>query len=172
MRPNLNEKLEILKIEMSLIQGTFDKYDDLIFRNRNWFITIWAGAIGLAFTIKDPNITYLGVLAAILYWLLEGMMRNQYWFKYVVRYRAIREWLNESSSDSISVYDLTNHYGKRATRWETAKNSFFKLEPTILGLFMAFSALISYCLVPASKCLTSQSSNATAWLDALTRAAV
>jgi len=150
MRPNEKERLEILKIEMTLIQGTFDKYDDLVFRNRNWFITIWAGAIGLAFTIKDPKITYLAVLAAVLYWFLEGMMRNQYWYKYVVRYRAIREWLNESNSESISIYDLTNRYGKRPTKWETAKNSFFKLEPTILGLFMASSALVAYCLVPIS----------------------
>jgi len=148
MRPNDEQKLEILKVEMSLIQGTFDKYDDLIFRNRNWFITIWAGAIGLAFTIKDPEITYLGVLAACLYWFLEGMMRNQYWYKYVVRYRAIRAWLNESSVEPISVYDLTNHYGTRASKWETAKNSFFKLEPAVLGLFMALSALLAYRLVP------------------------
>lgn len=150
MRPSNDQKLEILKVEMSLIQGTFDKYDDLIFRNRNWFITIWAGAIGLAFTIKDPEITYLGVLAAVLYWFLEGMMRNQYWYKYVVRYRAIRAWLNESSDESISVYDLTNHYGKRASKWETAQQSFFKIEPTVLGLFMVSSALASYCLVPTN----------------------
>jgi len=32
MRPDPKERLEILKVEMSLIQGTFDKYDDLIFR--------------------------------------------------------------------------------------------------------------------------------------------
>ena len=150
MRPDQKERLEILKIEMSLIQGTFDKYDDLIFRNRNWFITIWAGAIGLAFTIKDPRIIYLAVLAAILYWVLEGLMRYQYWYKYVVRYRAIREWLNESESESISVYDLTNHYGRRATKRERVKNSFLKFEPTLLSILMAVSAIIAYSLVPTN----------------------
>lgn len=150
MRPDSKERLEILKVEMSLIQGTFDKYDDLIFRNRNWFITIWAGAIGLAFTIKDPKIIFLSILAAILYWLLEGLMRHQYWHKYVIRYRAIREWLNESELESISVYDLTNHYGKRATKWERFNNSFFKLEPSLLGIIMALSALVAYTLVPTN----------------------
>lgn len=58
MRPNSKEKLEILKVEMGLIQRTFDKYDDLIFRNRNWFITLWAGAIGLAFTIKTRESSF------------------------------------------------------------------------------------------------------------------
>lgn len=148
MHPDPKEKLEILKIEMNLIQGIFNKYDDLIFRNRNWFITIWAGAIGLAFTIKDPRITFLGVLAAILYWFLEGMMRHQYWYKYVIRYRAIRYWLNESQAAPISVYDLTNHYGKRATNWDRITNSFFKLEPSLLGLFLISSALVAYTLVP------------------------
>lgn len=148
MRPDSKEKLEILKVEMGLIQGTFDKYDDLIFRNRNWFITIWAGAIGLAFTVKDPRITLLAVLTAILYWLLEGMMRYQYWYKYVVRYRAIRKWLNESHEDEISVYDLTNHYGTRATTQERLRNSFLKLEPFLLGLVMATSALVAYVFVP------------------------
>ncbi len=150
MRPESSEKLEILKIEMGLIQGTFDKYDDLIFRNRNWFITIWAGAIGLGFTVKDPQISLLAVLASILYWFLEGMMRHQYWYKYVIRYRAIREWLNESESESISVYDLTNHYGYRPTKWERFHNSFFKLEPTMLGIFMAASALLVYGLIPSN----------------------
>ncbi|PTY38706.1 hypothetical protein BGP77_11035 [Saccharospirillum sp. MSK14-1] len=148
MRPNDEQKLEILKVEMSLIQGVFDKYDDLIFRNRNWFITIWAGAIGLAFTVKDPRITYLAVLAAGLYWSLEGMMRHQYWYKYVIRYRSIREWLNNSEEEEISIYDLTNHYGKRAEKWERFHNSFFKLEPTLLGIIMVASALIALKFVP------------------------
>jgi hypothetical protein len=49
-----NQKFEIIKMEMELIQTTIDKYDDLIFRNRNWFITLWIAAIGLAFTIGEP----------------------------------------------------------------------------------------------------------------------
>lgn len=147
MRPDSKQKLEILKVEMSLIQGTFDKYDDLIFRNRNWFITIWVGAIGLAFTIKDPTIIFLSVLASLFYWFTEGMMRHQYWYKYVIRYRAIREWLNNSSSEYISVYDLTNHYGIRSTSWERIRYSFFKLEPTLLSLIMLISDIFIYCFV-------------------------
>ncbi|WP_421705317.1 hypothetical protein [Alloalcanivorax xenomutans] len=150
MRPNSKEKLEILKVEMGLIQGTFDKYDDLIFRNRNWFITLWAGAIGLAFTIKDPGIIFLSILAAVLYWVLEGFMRHQYWYKYVVRYRAIREWLNSSKSETISIYDLTNHYGQRPGRRERVKNSFLKLEPSLLSVVMIVSAIIAYTLVPTN----------------------
>lgn len=150
MRPDSNEKLEILKIEMTLIQGIFNKYDDLIFRNRNWFITLWIGAIGLAFTIKDPSLSYLAVLASALYWFTEGMMRFQYWYKYVVRYRAIRQWLNESESQSISIYDLTNKHVGQAGIWERFHNSFFKLEPTLLGVVLAAGALYVHGMVPNS----------------------
>lgn len=148
MRPDSKEQLEILKVEMGLIQGIFNKYDDLIFRNRNWFITIWVGAIGLAFTVNEPNLSLLAILASAIYWVTEGLMRFQYWYKYVVRYRAIRKWLNEPISVSISFYDLTNHYGERAGKWERIRNSFFKLEPSILGIFLATTAGFIYSLVP------------------------
>lgn len=150
MRPDPKEKLEILKVEMGLIQGIFNKYDDLIFRNRNWFITIWIGSIGLAFTLKNPTLALLAVLASGLYWFTEGMMRYQYWYKYVVRYRAIRRWLNESETESISAYDLTNHFGRRASVLERFRNSFFKLEPSILSIFLGASALFVYVLVPTN----------------------
>lgn len=148
MRPNSDERLEILKVEMSLIQGIFNKYDDLIFRNRNWFITIWVGAIGLAFTLKNPALTNLSILASALYWFTEGLMRYQYWYKYVVRYRAIRKWINESNSSAISVYDLTNHFGHRASLMERVRNSFFKLEPSLLGIILASCAVVAQSMVP------------------------
>ena len=52
-----DERFEILKIELSLIQTRFDKYDDMIFRGRNAFITLWLAAIGLSFTIKSLTVT-------------------------------------------------------------------------------------------------------------------
>lgn len=77
-------------------------------------------------------------------------MRHQYWYKYVVRYRAIREWLNSSISETISIYDLTNHYGQRPGRRERVKNSFLKLEPSLLSVVMIVSAIIAYTLVPTN----------------------
>jgi len=147
MRPSDDQRLEILKLEMSLIQQTIDKYDDLIFRNRNWFVTIWMGTLGLAITIRSPVVPFLAAFAALLYWFTEGMMRHQYWFKYVVRYRSIREWLNSSSTESISIYDLTNRYGANGDDWLRFRKSFLKLEPTIVYLLMACAALFVRSLI-------------------------
>lgn len=147
MRPDPKEKLEILKLEMDLIQGIFNKYDDLIFRNRNWFITLWSGAIGLAITTNQSFLALLGVVVSIIYWIMEGMMRYQYWYKYVVRYRAIRSWLNESEVDAISIYDLTNHYGTRSNRIEKIRNSFIKPEPSLLFGLLFIGAVAVFIVI-------------------------
>lgn len=146
------ERLEIFKIEMGLIQATLDKYDDLIFRNRNWFITLWMGTIGLGFTLKSEWFPVFAVLLSILYWFIEGMMRHQYWYKYVLRYRVIREHINMNPPDleSLSLYDLTNHFSdKRVSKKEMIKKSFFKLEPSIVYGGMALCASVIWSLIMA-----------------------
>ncbi|HCT2506489.1 TPA: hypothetical protein OTR37_001808 [Aeromonas dhakensis] len=144
-----SERFDVLKIELQLIQSTLDKYDDLIFRNRNFFITMWMASVGLAFTIKSVEMLYLASLLSILYWFLEGMMRFKYWIKYVGRYRYIRMKLNSDGFDinQIKIYDLTNHYKKdiRMAFYVKLRVCFLKLEPVILYITMAAaSLLVSY----------------------------
>lgn len=96
------QKFDLLKLEAQLIQKTFDKYDDLIFRNRNWFITLWAGTIALSFT--DNKVSPLDALFIVfLFWSTEGLMRHQYWYKYVSRYRDLRDFIN-ADTHLISLY--------------------------------------------------------------------
>lgn len=139
------ERFEILKTELALIQATLDKYDDLIFRNRNFFITLWIACIGLSFTIKSADVTLLAVLLSVIYWFLEGMMRHQYWYKYVERYRFLRNALNNDDIDlsDISVYDLTNErHREPGNKSKKIRKCFFKLEPSVTFLVMGLSALI------------------------------
>lgn len=146
----LDQKFEILKIELSLIQATLDKYDDLIFRGRNFFVTLWLASLGLTFTIKSSVVPLLAVVLSLLYWFLEGMMRYQYWFKYVDRYRFLRDHINqpEIKLDDISVYDLTNHFHRKPHSWWTRfRNCFFKLEPSVLYGVMGAAALVLWLLL-------------------------
>lgn len=145
-----DQRFEILKTELSLIQSTLDKYDDLIFRGRNFFITLWLASIGLAFTIKSTAVPLLAVALSVLYWFLEGMMRHQYWFKYVDRYRFIRGQINkpEFKLASISVYDLTNHFHRLPRPWwARIRVCFFKIEPTVLYGVMGCAALVLWLLL-------------------------
>lgn len=41
------QKFVIVKTELNLIQATLDKYDDLIYRGRNFFATLWLATVGL-----------------------------------------------------------------------------------------------------------------------------
>ena len=147
------QRFEILKIELSLIQSRFDKYDDLIFRGRNLFVTLWLACLGLSFTIKSVVVPWLAVALSVLYWFLEGMMRHQYWFKYVDRYRFLRDWINKPGADisHISVYDLTNtaHRVSKSRRHQI-KACFFKLEPTVLYAVMGVSAFLLWLLLRLS----------------------
>lgn len=145
-----DQRFEILKTELSLIQATLDKYDDLIFRGRNFFVTLWLASLGLAFTIKSPAVPLLAVVLSLLYWFLESMMRHQYWFKYVDRYRFIRDHINqpEKQLSDISVYDLTNHFHRKPrTWWARVRACFFKLEPSVLYGVMGASAFVLWVLL-------------------------
>jgi hypothetical protein len=144
------QRFEILKIELSLVQSRFDKYDDLIFRGRNSFITLWLACLGLSFTIKSVVVPWLAVALSILYWFLEGMIRHQYWFKYVDRYRFLRDSINKPETDisQISLYDLTNKAARISTsRWPQIKACFLKLEPTVLYGVMGVAAFLLWLLL-------------------------
>lgn len=73
MKLSVDQKFDLLKLEMELIQKTLDKYDDLIFRNRNWFITLWAGTVALSFTHSKISPLY-ALYLVILFWFIEGLM--------------------------------------------------------------------------------------------------
>jgi hypothetical protein len=144
------QRFEILKIELSLIQSRFDKYDDMIFRGRNSFITLWLASLGLSFAIKSIVVPWFAVALSVLYWFLEGMVRHQYWFKYVNRYRFLRDYINKPGADisQISVYDLTNTaHRPSASRWHQVKPCFLKLEPTVLYGVMGTAAFLLWLLL-------------------------
>ena len=107
-------------------------------------------ATSLGFSIRLPLLILIAGLLAILYWILEGLMRHQYWYKYVIRYRVLRDTLNDGSNnfDALSVYDLTNHYGTpKPLNWEHLRASFLKLEPTVLYSLLGAGAVVLWWLV-------------------------
>jgi hypothetical protein len=144
------QRFELLKLEMELVQGVFDKYDAMIFQSRSWFVTIWTATLGLAFTARLPVLMLMAAGLAILYWVIEGLMRHQYWHRYVVRYRALRDAFNDPTAtlDTLSIYDLTHKYGASTpSSWARFKNSFGKLEPILLYFLLGAAAILGWWLV-------------------------
>lgn len=144
------QRLDLLKTEMGLIQQVFNKYDDMIFKSRNWFVTLWMATIGLGITARVNLVILFASGLAILYWFLEGMIRHQYWYKYVIRYRTMRDELNKNPSnvEGLSVYDLTQHHGTiRPGEWERFWKSFAKREPFVLYAALGLIAFFLWKLV-------------------------
>jgi hypothetical protein len=102
-----SSRYNILIEEMKLLQSRFDKYHDHIFRSRAWLMAavgvLLAGALD-----RDRqlwSLFSLGVTA--LFFMNEVLWRSQ-WYKYVRRYRFIRDCLNTNQDIAIiSLYDLT-----------------------------------------------------------------
>ncbi|AKS42548.1 hypothetical protein [Wenzhouxiangella marina] len=147
------QRFDILKLEITLIQRTLDKYDLLIFRGRTSFITLWMAGLGLAFTIKSVTVPLLVVVLSLAYWFLEGTMRYQYWFKYVDRYRFLRDRMNspDPDLDRISIYDLTNLYHRKPVqRLKKFKACFLKKEPSVLYGLMGGLAFLLWLLLQSN----------------------
>jgi len=141
------ERLEALEGEMALLQSRFDKFDDLIFRMRGWLVTIVAGLLGGAMTLKRPQITTLAAGIPILFYFLESSWR-QNWFKYVVRYRHIRDAFHSGDGlGEIALYDLTDKYGNRPGWRQRFWGTLWSLERFVFYGSLALGSLLVRMLV-------------------------
>lgn len=121
---------ELLKIEMDLLQGIFNKYDDLIFRNRGWLIALVTALLAGSIQLHKGSLALLATCVCGLFFLLEAVWRYSYVYKYKNRYRVLRDKLNTGQDyQKISVYDLTGLYGTLLPkRWHRLRDGTFKVE--------------------------------------------
>jgi len=141
------ERFEILKTEMALLQTRFDKFDDLIFRMRGWLVTIVATLLGGAIGLKRVQLATLATGIPILFYFLESFWRQE-WFKYVVRYRHIRDALhNGESLEDFTLYDLTDKYGNRPGRWQRLRSTLWSLERCVFYGSLALGSFLVRGLV-------------------------
>ena len=148
--PNDEHRFQILLSEMSLLQGRFDKYDDLIFRQRSWMVTVVVATLGAAISLEEPQLIVLGGAVPVLFWLYETIWRAAYWHKYVVRYRFIRDSLNSGAQiEEFNLYDLTHHYGSRPSTWEVFRTCAGRFEPIIFYLSLVAVTLVVWGIIPA-----------------------
>lgn len=148
------DRVDVLKSELELIQETFNKYDDLLYRNRNWFISLWVAVIGAAVTLNSSDLAMIAALLSVLYFFLEGILRFQYMYKYVDRYRHLRAMVNQGDFDisDINIYDLTNKLNRDELSWKDKCRynckrlieSFFRLSSIIFYISMG---LLTYLVV-------------------------
>jgi hypothetical protein len=141
-------RLDVVLKEMDLLQARFDKYDDLIFRTRGWAIAGVGALLGTAITASKPEVAWLALGVAAFFFVNEVTWRWKYWYKYVKRYRFIRDVLNRCEPiEKISLYDLTHRYNRvEGPRWEKWRLGFsecvVRFEHVSVYLAMAVASLI------------------------------
>jgi len=145
----LEHRMELLKLELQSLGSVLDKYDDMILRQRNWFITLWMACTGAALSLKSPQVMLLGVVLALVYFAMEGITRYQSWFKYVVRYRTLRDALNNGRPlDALSVYDLTNKYmDDHETATLRLRKSVLKWDAVFIYVIMATGSVVMWWML-------------------------
>lgn len=137
------DRVQVLLNEMNLVQGRLDKYDDVIFKNRGWTITIAIALLGSALTLKKKELAILAVFVLLLFYLIEILWRWLYMHKYIERYRFIRDSLHDKKPiDSFMVYDLTHHYGEPPEWWSKVRDCVLKLEPFIFYVSLVIASFV------------------------------
>jgi hypothetical protein len=138
------EKLDFIKLEMTLLQTRFDKYDDLIWRGRNWMMTVTAAFIGWSVAQKDDAIErellFVAALVPILFWLSEFVIRVGYASRYVHRYRVVRDAVNSGDRESwltLPIYDVSSSIEGRPSLSSRVFDVLANPEPLLFyGLFV------------------------------------
>jgi hypothetical protein len=110
-------QFDVLMKEVHLIDSTIDRLDEIMLRNRNWGITLWAGLI--AIILKDDTMKHLILATAIiplLFWLIDIRWKMAL-LQCSGRQERISFFLNNELKESfetghISAIDLLDPTGK------------------------------------------------------------
>jgi len=158
----MKEKLEILKLEISILSELINRVSDRLWTIRQIAVTIWLAAIGLGLGIiaKDnqPNLTILAVSILIPIWFAIIDSNYSYWVRIFIsrdlqigRFLSRNKYILPSNNTEISfdecleknelpfpIYDLTGSetYGD--------KNKYYKWRKSKLNIFTISSPLLIY----------------------------
>ena len=137
---NVESRLNLVVQEMSMVQSRLDKYDAWIVRNRGWLITLVIALVGWAVTRErvhemDWLLIVAGTVPAV-FWFHEALLRWSYWYKYILRYRALRDTLNQSGEGAVdwSAFkhlDLAHSYARQERFRAKFKACILKAEPAL-----------------------------------------
>lgn len=150
-----DERFQILFSEMELIQHRFARYDELLWKSRSWAVAFVSALIGWAIVMKSgqspqESLLLIAAIVAGLFWIEEGLLGFAYVYKYVVRYRRLRGFLNGDGPDlnELPLYDLTNHIEGRGARWPRLRFAFFRLERVLFFVILGLTPIVVGWVLP------------------------
>jgi len=87
-------QLEVLKAELTHIDGAIRQHDEITKSVKNWAIVTWTASIGLA--LKDQNLhgfVWLTAVVPIVFWIVDGSFRRIQ-RSFISRVQQISEFVN------------------------------------------------------------------------------
>jgi len=135
-------KFELAELEYELVQKQVDKYDDISSKIKTWSVTLWIGILGWSFQSKHKELLLLGVVAIVIFWVLDTVNKN---FRQDYRNRredvamALRQF-SESGSwpDGFSTPQNYTH------KFKGVFKQLFVLHLTLVYLPLAILTLVAY----------------------------
>jgi len=138
------KKFELMKLEISLLQDVFNKYDDWILKIRFYSFIILISFLGL-YSTREPNYySYYITFVPIFLYIHESFIRYKYLHKFEQRFRQIRNQINIDDT-RYPTFDPTAAYTRKGDDFnkKRIKNSFLKKESIIYYMIqLIFTASI------------------------------
>ena len=141
-------------MELELLQARFAKYEDLLWKVRSFAVALvsalvgWGISDGSSSALVPPMFTMASAIAAVFYFQ-EGLIRFVHVYKYTVRYRRLREVLNDPSGEleDLPVFDLTNHIEGRGRWWPRCVFAFLRVEALLFYGILGATPVILWCIL-------------------------
>jgi len=144
-------QLRMLEKGAAEIQAQVARLDELLFKIKASFITVWAAMIGWAFTIKSDRLIPLAFVVVVAFWMFEGMFRGIQ-SRYIERSRWITSFANDHQALQHAfvtrmfppniVFPLT----LSETEWDRLRLWGLGLISPIVATLYLFVGLVTYLL--------------------------
>lgn len=90
-------QLRMLEKGASELQTQVTRLDDLLFKIKASFITVWTALMGWAFTIRNERLVPFALVLVLAFWMFEGMFRGVQ-RRYIERTRWITSFVNDRAA--------------------------------------------------------------------------
>jgi hypothetical protein len=132
-----------------MLQGVFDKYDNIRLQTRILSATLCLVIMGFSIQQDIRTISLFSIIASLLFFFVESYWRGRYGKKYVHRYRHIRYHINNGLPlAAISVLDLTDTYKGVPRRLDRVLESMKEPEQVVFYSILACGGLAVWVLMP------------------------
>jgi hypothetical protein len=99
-----NQKRNELWDELKLLQSIIDKFDDIAFRVKNWFLTIFMAITGYAIVNNKPGLLVFNFAIIFIFYIYETSIRVTHG-DFLKRFRDVQEILRTDSEGEVPYID-------------------------------------------------------------------